>query len=100
MECIRSGLSDYVHYARRILPVLSGVITRLDAELLQRVRHRQRLIRIAQDIFARDAIQIVTDIIGTAPVDRDTNGSWKRFRRTLVGVAESDNRPGHQGRKL
>ena len=97
MQAIRAGFGHHVYHSGRGLPVLRAVVAGLDAELLQRIWHRQRLIYIAQDILTMHPIKPVTHVIGAPAVDRDGHGAWECLGRPLVAsVGGSAHRAGHQ----
>jgi hypothetical protein len=76
MKLIRSRSGDHIHYAARVLPVLRTVVTRLDAELLQSIRHRKGLIHVGVLIDVVAAIELIAHLISAA-------NRWSRLRRHL-----------------
>ena len=86
VEIVGTGLGDDVDDATGILTVLGAVVAGLDAEFLESIGKRKRLIDVGVFIDVIAAIELVTDGVLPGAVRRVGHGPRKGFCGTLVSA--------------
>ncbi len=84
MKAITARLCDDVHYSAGVFPILCAVIARLDAEFLQSIWKRKRLIHVGVFIYVVAAVELIADRILPGPVCRKSHCARERLGCALI----------------
>ena len=85
MELITARLGDDVDHPARALAELRVVVAGLYAELLQRVRERERVVHVGHLIHVVAAIQKIVRLVGQRSIHTGNNGNGKCLANALIG---------------